>query len=229
LIFFPYYVLTRQWRQLGMATATFAAATGVGFFLFPRDSLYFWTHTDSSGRLGVDRMDNVSILGTLSRWMADPGQARMVWYGLALVVGLAAFWRAWRHFSRGEQMEAALVIGAASTAISPIAWPNYQLWLPMAAVWLIATGERRTRLIGVLIFVPYFALYAYPLYGLIDPAGHPLELVARILWELNVVVPTLICVLGLPHRVGSVMGSESVADSAPGQSPVPAVVPGSLR
>lgn len=226
LIFFPYYLFTRQWRQAAMAAGTFTAATAVGFVLFPRDSLYFWTHTDSSGRLGVDRMDNVSILGTLTRWMADPGQARMVWYGLALVVGLAAFWRAWQHFRRGEQMEAALVIGAASTAISPIAWPNYQLWLPMAAVWLIATGRRRSRLIGVLIFVPYFALYAYPLYGLIDPAGHPLELAARMLWELNVVVPMLICVLGLPRRVVEVVRSEAGADTESPPSRVPTVVAG---
>lgn len=220
LIFFPYYLVTRQWRQLGLATATFVAATGVGFVLFPRDSLYFWTHTDSSGRLGVERLDNLSILGTLSRWMADPGQARMVWYGLVLAVGLAAFWRAWQHFRRGEQMEAALVIGAASTAISPVAWPSYQLWLPLAAVWLMVTGRRRSRLIGVLIFVPYFALVGHPLAHLIEPPGQPLELVARILWELSVVVPTLICVLGLPRRT---MGGAARQAGAGTDSPVPGV------
>ncbi len=226
LIFFPYYLVTRQWRQLGMATATFVAATGVGFLLFPRDSLYFWTHTDSSGRLGVDRLDNLSILGTLSRWMADPGQARMVWYGVVLVVGLAAFWRAWQHFRRGEQMEAALVIGVASAAISPVAWPSYQLWLPLAAAWLIITGRRRSRLIGILIFLPYFALVGNSLAHLIEPAGQPLELVARILWELSVVVPTLICLLGLPRRTVEGAGRDARADTEAPPPGVPAVVAG---
>lgn len=228
LIFFPYYVFTRQWRQAAMAAATFTAATGVGFFLFPRDSLYFWTHTDSSGRLGVDRLDNVSILGTLSRWMADPDQARMVWYGLALAVGLAAFWRAGQHFRRGEQIEAALVIGAASTVISPIAWPNYQLWLPMAAVWLIMSGGRRSKLIGLLIYLPFFPVLASPIYDFVDAVGaQPQALLARMLWELTVLVPTLVCVLGLPRRVGLAGGSESAAQTGSRLPREPAVVAGS--
>lgn len=230
LIFFPYYLFTRQWRQAGMAAATFTAATGVGFLLFPRDSLYFWTHTDSSGRLGVDRLDNVSILGTLSRWMADPDQARMVWYGLALAVGLAAFWRASQHFRRGEQIEAAFVIGAASSAISPIAWPNYQLWLPIAAVWLIMSGGRRSKLIGVLIFLPFFPVLASPVYALAETSGaQPQVIVARLLWELTVLVPTLICVLGLPRRIGSAKGSEPAAQAGSGRPHEPTVVAGSSR
>jgi len=208
LIFFPYYLVTRQWRQAGMATASFAVATGIGFALFPRDSLYFWTHTDSSGRLGVDRIDNLSILGTLSRWMADPGQARLVWYGLVVVVGLAALWRALQHFRRSEQVEAALVIGCASTVISPVAWPHYQLWLPLAGLWLILSGAGRSRLIGVLVYLPFCALYAYPLYDVITTSGaQPQALLARVLWELNVLVPTLICVLGLPHRIRPAVAS----------------------
>jgi hypothetical protein len=91
-------------------------------------------------------------------------------------------------------------------------------------VWLIATGRRRSRLIGVLIFVPYFALYAYPLANLIEPAGQPLEFVARILWELNVVVPTLICVLGLPRRTVQGAVGEAGADTESPPPRVPAVV-----
>ena len=45
LIFFPYYVITKQWRQLGVASASFGLFTAVGFALFPADSLYFWTQS----------------------------------------------------------------------------------------------------------------------------------------------------------------------------------------
>lgn len=227
LIFFPYYVITRQWRQVALATASFAAATAVGFALFPRDSLYFWTHADTSGRLGVDRIENVSILGTLSRWMADPGQARLVWYGLALVVGLAALWRARQHFRRGEQVEAALVIGCASTAISPVAWPHYQIWIVLAALWLFMSASRRARMIGVLIYAPYAVPIVLSVFGIILAVDDsPLGLTLRVLGELVVLVPTLISVLGLPHRVRSTVGSESTKDTESRPSPVPAVVVG---
>jgi alpha-1,2-mannosyltransferase len=201
LIFFPYYLITRQWRQAGVATASFAAATGLGFALFPNDSLYFWTHTDSSGRLGTDRMLNLSVLGSLSRWMADPAQAKLVWYGLALVLGLAALWRAWRHFRRGEQVEAALVVGCASVAISPISWPHYQIWLVLAGVWLLISGSRRTVRLGALIYVLYCPIFALPIaHAIVGLDDQPQAVIPRVLWELLVLVPVLICVLGLPRR-----------------------------
>jgi alpha-1,2-mannosyltransferase len=224
LIFFPYYLITRQWRQAGVATASFAAATAVGFALFPRDSLYFWTHADSSGRLGVERIDNLSILGTLTRFMADPAQARMVWYGLALAVGLAAFWRARQHFRRGEQVEAALVIGCASIVISPVAWPHYHVWVVLAALWLLMSGTRRTMIIGLLIYLPYLAPIVMSVSGVVmDFGGSPLGIIQRALLELTVLAATLICVLGLPHRAGSVRGSAAPVEIRSAPLPAPAV------
>jgi alpha-1,2-mannosyltransferase len=228
LIFFPYYLVTRQWRQAGMATASFVAATGLGFVLFPRDSLAFWTHADTSADMGPGRIDNLSLLGVLSRWLADPSLVRALWYGAALVVGLAAFWRALQHLRRGEQVEAALVIGCASTVISPVAWPHYQIWLVLAASWLLIAGSRRTKIIGALIYVPYSALVVLPIFSRSFTDGDfPPTLGLRLLWEVLVLVPTLICFLGLPHRVGSTpsrpAADAAVADTAPTPPAEPAV------
>lgn len=214
LIFFPYYLVTRQWRQAGMATATFVAATGLGFLLFPRDSMYFWPHADSSDHLGPGRIDNLTLLGVLSRWLADPALARTLWYGVALAIGLAAFWRARQHFGRGEQVESALVIGCASTVISPVAWPHYQIWLVLAAAWLLITGSRRTKLIGALMYVPYSAFVVLPIFSRSFAYGDfPPTLTLRLLWEVMVLVPVLICLLGLPRRVGPVLESAPAADA----------------
>lgn len=216
LIFFPYYLFTRQWRQAALATASFVAATGLGFLLFPRDSLYFWTHPDSSGRLGPGRIDNLTILGVLSRWLPDPAVARTLWLGVALAIGLAAFWRARQHFRLGEQVEAALVIGCASTVVSPVAWPHYQIWLVLTASWLIIAGSRRTRILGVLVYVPYSALVVLPLFSRSFSHGDfPPTVALRLLWEVMVLVPTLICVLGLPHRVGADQNARQPSPAAP--------------
>ena len=124
-------------------------------------------------------------------------------------------------------MEAALVIGCASTAISPIAWPHYQIWLVLAALWLILLGTRRSMIIGALIYLVYSLLFAVPVVGAIAASADPSQaLIPRILWELNVLVPVLISVLGLPRRVTKGAGSEPPAGLGSGQPVVPAAVVG---
>ena len=195
LAFFPFYAITRQWRQLAMAVASFGIATAIGFALFPADSAYFWTHVNSSERLGPGRADNVSVLGLLNRWLADPSWATWVWLPAAAGVGILAYLRARQHFLRGEQVEAALVIGCMSTAVSPIAWPHYQVWLVLTALWLILRGDRTARLIGMLAYLAYSVIFVYVVFALREES-----IVARLVWESMVIIPVLISVLGLPHR-----------------------------
>lgn len=218
-----------------MATASFVAATGLGFLLFPRDSWAFWTHADTSAALGPGRIDNLTLLGVLTRWLPDPAVARMLWYGVALAVGLAAYWRARQHFLRGEQVEAALVVGCASTVISPVAWPHYQIWLVLAASWLLIAGARRTKILGALMYVPYSALVVLPIFPRSFAYGDfPPTLALRLLWEVMVLVPVLICILGLPHRVPAAAQVEPSTtpapdkDTAPVQSHAPADVTGEV-
>lgn len=198
LMFLPFYVITKQWRQLILAVAAFGTATAVGFALFPADSAYFWTHVNSSERLGPARIDNVSVFGLLNRWIADPALTRWIWLPLAGAIGVVAYVRAWQHFRRGEQLQAALVLGCASTVISPIAWPHYQVWLALAAVWLLLCGIPGARLLGALAYLVYSLMFAYLVFSLL--LNQP-TLVVRLVWELTVLVPVLISVLGLPHSV----------------------------
>jgi alpha-1,2-mannosyltransferase len=196
LMFFPYYLVTKQWRQAAMATAAFGVATGIGFALFPRDSLYFWTHANSSGRLEPGRIDNASVFGLLTRWIPNPTVVQWTWVGLALVIGAATYWQARKHFLRGEQIEAALVVGIASTVVSPIAWPHYQVWVVLAALWLLLSRRGAIVALGVgiylLVTIPFAAFGRYAV-----EAGIP---GMNALWELTVLVPVAISVLGLPRR-----------------------------
>ena len=108
----------------------------------------------------------------------------------------------WKPRRISSALSAVIASWIEPQSISPVAWPHYQLWLPLAGLWLILAGAGRSRLIGVLVYLPFCALYAYPLYDVITTSGaQPQALLARVLWELNVLVPTLICVLGLPHRI----------------------------
>jgi len=198
LIFLPYYVITRQWRQLVNALIAFAVATGIGFVLFPRDSVYFWLHANSAEVQGPTRGDNMTLLGLVRRWWPYESQAQMLWLALAAVVGLLALYRARNHFRRGEQPQAALVMGILSTVVAPIAWPHYQVWIVLAGLWMLLSGKDawiRGALV-LLLFSRFLPMILAVMYQE--------SLVARIAWELFILVPAFVCVMGLPRSPNSI-------------------------
>jgi len=195
MIFVPYYLITGQRRQAVTSSVSFVVATGIGFALYPADSLDFWTHLGSTTRFGdLARPDNLSMLGTLTRWIADPTVARFTWYALFLVIGAIALLRARSHFRRGEVVQAALVVGTASVALSPISWPHHQIWLVLIAVWLLWTPRAMDRVMGVALLVAY-SIGWVSLYG--PPFGF--DLLTFLVWEPRAIVPVVICITGLPR------------------------------
>lgn len=201
LIFVPYYLVNRLWRQAAVAIATFTAATLVGWAFFPAGSVFFWSHLGKNDVFGNPaRVDNLSIHGSLARWSPALGQAPGLWEALGLIVVVAAMLRARRHFRRRERMESILVIGASAAVVAPIAWPHYFVWLPLAGMWLMMTGDRKVRWLGAGLYFVYSICYA----ALFLP-GYRAGMVTsspamRSAIDLLVLIPILIAVLGLPHR-----------------------------
>lgn len=199
LLFFPYYLATKQWRQFILATVTFVAIGAIGFGLFPQDSAYFWTHADSSGQLATNSYINVTLLASFLRWLGDSMWTRVVWGILAVAIGGVSLLRARQHFQRGEQFQAALVVGIASTLIGPIAWAHYQVWQVVAAIWMILSGSRRNFLLGIALYTVFsypFAAAVYGSSGVLVAAGFGRELL--------MLASLTICLTGLPHTVSTV-------------------------
>ena len=65
LIFIPYLLLTRRFRQAGMAAAGFAATVAVGFTLLPADSGKWWLRGlfFNGGRTGLVGWEGNQSLG----------------------------------------------------------------------------------------------------------------------------------------------------------------------
>lgn len=193
LIFLLYYALARQWRQLGVATATFGVLGLIGFGLFPQDSISLWTHPGAAAQvIGTSHL-NVSILGILLQWPGDSTPVRIGWLILAAVTAASALWRARTHFLRGELFQAAVVVGIASTVISPLAWSHYQQWQVLAAVWLMLSGRRRNTAYGVLLYLAFSAPYSFAVFGALRDAT--LGVFGR---SLIVLASLVVCVTGLP-------------------------------
>jgi alpha-1,2-mannosyltransferase len=137
LVFLPYYLITRQWRQAAVCAGTFAGATAVAWVAMPAASLAYWTDKLwQTGRVGrTDSTVNKSLLGLITRHLPDGAPVTLVWLAVAAAVGVLAYWRAAQHLRAGNALAATLAVGALSVAVSPISWPHHQLWLVLAACW----------------------------------------------------------------------------------------------
>lgn len=189
LIFIPYFLVTRQWRQAVITSASFAVATGIGFLVHPQDSVAYWTskimETSRVGELGVAR--NHSLLGLLTRWDLGDPLTRGIWLGVGALAVLAALYRAREHFLRGQLVAATVVIGCASLVVSPFSWPHHLVWIVLAGLWLLAHRSTLPVVLGLLVLVSQSLLWPAP------PDGAPLAW----LREVTTVVAVAISVLGL--------------------------------
>jgi alpha-1,2-mannosyltransferase len=150
LVFLPYYLFTRQWRQARNLGLGFVGATGLAFLVLPGDSVTYWTSlvlaTDRVG--GPDARRNASLLGLLAHLGLTGATLTAVWLVLAVAVSGVSLWRAARHHQRGEDLSAVLVVGALSAVVSPISWPHHLVWASLAGLSLVLTGPRWARWLG---------------------------------------------------------------------------------
>jgi alpha-1,2-mannosyltransferase len=95
LIFIPYLLLTRRFRQAAVAAAAFVATVAAGFIVLPADSAQWWLHGlfAQGGRTGfVGWEGNQSLLGLITRLAGSVPAARLPWLLAAAVtaaLGLA--------------------------------------------------------------------------------------------------------------------------------------------
>lgn len=189
LVFIPYYLLTRQWRQAAVASGTFAAATGLAFVVLPGASVDYWTDKLwQTGRVGrTDSTVNKSLLGLLTRLLGDGTATKVAWVLVALAVAALAYWQASRAYRDGDLLGATLMVGALSVAVSPISWPHHQLWLVLVAAWWVLQRGRLSLVLGLVLFA---AFLGYPWFDDYTTAMDPLL-------RIGVEVPALAVLLVL--------------------------------
>lgn len=196
LVFVPYYLITRQWRQAAVASGTFAAATGLAFAVLPGPSVDYWTDKLwQTGRVGrTDSTVNKSLLGLLTRLLGDGTATKVAWVVLALAVAALAYWRASRAHHDGDLLGATLMVGALSVAVSPISWPHHQLWLVLVAAWWLLQRGRLPLVLGLVLFAVLLGYPWFDDYAVMDP-----------LLRVGVELPALaaLLVLGAGPRPGT--------------------------
>ncbi len=98
-------------------------------------------------------LGNQSLHGMLLRAGLSPETLPVLWAGLVAEVCAAALWRARRLAVGGEPVRAAVLVGCATVAASPVSWTHHQLWTVLAAMLLIAARGRLRRVAGAALLV----------------------------------------------------------------------------
>ncbi|MFD8244639.1 glycosyltransferase 87 family protein [Nocardia sp. NPDC059691] len=153
-----YFVLRKDWKAAGTLVVSAIAAVGLGFLLFPSDSVDYWFHTlADTGRIGPPYFaGNQSIKGMAFRLGIGDTAATLVWITLSvLAVALAAVWMR-RLIEAGATVAALLVNAAAVLLVSPVSWSHHWVWIAPALVVaadFMVRGARSPRAIGVVTVV----------------------------------------------------------------------------
>ncbi|MGW4093462.1 glycosyltransferase 87 family protein [Nocardia sp. NPDC004750] len=149
-----YFVLRKDWKAAGTLVVSAIAAVGLGFLLFPGDSVDYWFHTlADTGRIGPPYFaGNQSIKGMAFRLGIGDTAATLVWITLSvLAVALAAVWMR-RLIEAGATVAALLMNAAAVLLVSPVSWSHHWVWIAPALVVaadLMVRGARSPRASGV--------------------------------------------------------------------------------
>ena len=146
LIFIPYLLVTRKFRQAAMAAGAFAATIAVGFAAMPGASALYW-YSGLFARVNGGSGHNVefffasawnqSLRGLVSRLMPHGQVAAGPWLIAAAVTAIAGLLAAaWLH-EDGLPMLGLLTCALTGLLISPVSWLHHWVWV---AAWIAAAA-----------------------------------------------------------------------------------------
>jgi alpha-1,2-mannosyltransferase len=174
LIFVPYLLITRRFREAAATVAGFAATVAAGFAVLPHDSSQWWLHgmfmSDGSRAGFIGWAGNQSLRAIITRFAGSVAAGQAPWIAAALVALAAGLTAACLLDRAGYPVPALLVTALTGLLISPISWDHHWVWIALGvavtghyAVAAARRGDRRTaRRLCALIAGMIFFFGAWP-------------------------------------------------------------------
>ncbi|MGH3170936.1 MAG: glycosyltransferase 87 family protein, partial [Trebonia sp.] len=152
LIFIPYLLLTRKYREAAVTTGGFLFTIVVGFIVLPGDSSKWWLHgtiiKDGTRTGFIGWAGNQSLRAIITRFAGSVNAGQDPWLAAAVVatvIGLAAAY----YFERsGHHVVAILVTALTGLLDSPVSWDHHWVWVALGvtvAVHYAVTYWRTAR------------------------------------------------------------------------------------
>jgi alpha-1,2-mannosyltransferase len=177
LIFVPYLLITRRFREAAATLAGFGVTVAAGFAVLPHDSSQWWLHgmfAADGNRTGfMGWAGNQSLRAVITRFSGSVAAGQDPWIVaavIALALGLTA---AYLLDRAGYPVPALLVTALTGLLVSPVSWDHHWVWVALGvavtahyaitAARAPESGARRTaRWLWALIAGLIFFFAAWP-------------------------------------------------------------------
>lgn len=132
LIFIPYLLLVRKFRQAAVAAAAFAGTIAIGWAADPGDSARWWLGGlfIQGGRTGfVGWEGNQSPLGFITREAGSVAAAQPLWLAAAALTGAIGLAAAAVLTRAGHELAGLLACALTALLVSPVSWDHHWVWV----------------------------------------------------------------------------------------------------
>lgn len=143
-LFIVFLLLTRRYREAGVASGVTLGTMFVGWLVMPGQTVdYFTGYLFDTSRPGVAHLvANQSLRGVLTRVLGDTTLTGLLWpVAAAIACGLGLL-AARRAHDRGFGFEAVLLVAATATLMSPISWTGHFVFALPTSIALAAPAVR---------------------------------------------------------------------------------------
>ncbi|HEX2824183.1 MAG TPA: glycosyltransferase 87 family protein [Streptosporangiaceae bacterium] len=145
LIFIPYLLLVRKFRQAATAAAVFAATVPLGYAILPRDSGHYW-----GGRLFLNAnrivflgtRGNQSLRGAVIRLAGSVTAGTTPWIAAAALVVIVGLIAAAVLYRAGQPVPAMLACALTGLLVSPLTWDHHWVWVALGIALLAHLGAQ---------------------------------------------------------------------------------------
>jgi alpha-1,2-mannosyltransferase len=139
IVFVPYLLLARRFREAAGTIAGFVATIAIGFAVLPKDSTKWWfdglfVQGSRAGFLGW--AGNQSLRGLLTRLAGSVAGGNLPWLAAAAIVVVLGVTGAAVLDREGHRLPAILLTSLTGLLASPISWDHHWVWVaPGVAVF----------------------------------------------------------------------------------------------
>ena len=148
LIFIPYLLLIRRYRQAAVAAGVFAATVALGYAILPRDSGTYWAHglfLKANRIVFLGTRGNQSLRGVLARLAGSVSAGTVPWIAAAVLVGVAGLVAAALLYRARQPVPAMLACALTGLLVSPLSWDHHWVWVAPGIALLAHLGATAGR------------------------------------------------------------------------------------
>ena len=145
LIFIPYLLLIRRYRQAAMAAAVFAATVALGYAILPRDSRDYWARRlflNANRIVFLGTRGNQSLRGVVTRLAGSVTSGTAPWIAAAGVVVIVGLITAAVLYRVGQPVPAMLACALTGLLVSPLSWDHHWVWVAVGIALLAHLGAQ---------------------------------------------------------------------------------------